>query len=224
MKYNDSVIYVKNGVPIQGIVLTVNGDLLSILYADPESESLAFQGNLARIAQVARSVKPMVDGAMFGWESITPPTMSDVDWRQLIKAGDDRADELEAHIKAATTEPRIVIFGEGLIVSTPGKSNNFPAVILEPASPAGTVGADASANASQDAILPGAVVLEFHGPAGASVLVQDISGLFPTPAEKIDPETSTPNPSEADPTTEVGEPQTTTSEPTQASSETHSEN
>jgi hypothetical protein len=68
----------------------------------------------------------------------------------------------------------VIQFGLGKVVSTVGKSDGFPAVVIEPASPTGEVGADASGNALQDVILAGAVILEFHGDSGAGVLVEDI--------------------------------------------------
>jgi hypothetical protein len=66
-----------------------------------------------------------------------------------------------------------VKFGLGETRSNWGKSNGKPAVILEPISPSGPVGHEAPGS-NDDPLHPETVVLEFHAPEGAEVLVDDI--------------------------------------------------
>jgi hypothetical protein len=66
---------------------------------------------------------------------------------------------------------RTIRFGLGEVVSTPGTSNGFPAVIIEPADIPGMIGADA--NYGKD-LRPMATILEIHGVDGIRVFLEDI--------------------------------------------------
>lgn len=71
--FNDAVLYIRDGKAIPGIVLksqqTTAGELLTILYADPDTgPSLVAQGTCRGIGSIASAVGPMGTGRMFGWK------------------------------------------------------------------------------------------------------------------------------------------------------------
>lgn len=67
MNFGDSVVYVKDGKPLNALVVKAQGDALNLIYLDPASESFVAQGNTSRLASTAVAVKPLADGAKFGW-------------------------------------------------------------------------------------------------------------------------------------------------------------
>jgi hypothetical protein len=94
-KFNDSVIYIRNGHPIPAIVLksqvTPDGELLTLLYAAPAlGPQLLAQGTTRGIAQVQPAVAPFVKGNLFGWkewgevEPVDPLT-----GEEAVKAADE---------------------------------------------------------------------------------------------------------------------------------------
>ena len=69
-QFNDSVVYVRNGKNVPAIVLksqvTADGELLSLLYADPDKgPGLVAQGTFRGIDLVAAGVAPMAEGKVF---------------------------------------------------------------------------------------------------------------------------------------------------------------
>jgi hypothetical protein len=70
--FNDSVVYVLNGKPIPGTVLksipSEGGELLTLLYADPEGEKQIAAGSTRYVGQIASMVKPLTEGSRFGWK------------------------------------------------------------------------------------------------------------------------------------------------------------
>ncbi len=68
---------------------------------------------------------------------------------------------------------KVVQLGLGLVISNWGTYKGKPAVFLEPAETPGNVG-DLAPVSPTDSVLPGSVILQFHGDSGAKVLLEDI--------------------------------------------------
>jgi hypothetical protein len=73
--FGDSVVYVKNGKPVQAIVLKSqqgpDGETLAVLYADPDKgPQLVAQGTFRGIDLVASNVTPIAEGKAFGWKEL----------------------------------------------------------------------------------------------------------------------------------------------------------
>lgn len=87
MQYGDAVIYVRDGQSLNALVAqsfqTEDGEILNLIYLDPDARALGNQ-RMANFVQSAFSVKPLVEGAKFGWESVyakpseAPKTPGDV--------------------------------------------------------------------------------------------------------------------------------------------------
>jgi len=86
--FNDSVIYVKNGVKCSAIVLRSqsqeDGEYLALLYADPNGQTLVNSGQYAKIAQVAFNVRPNKPGSVNHWEDV--PALSDKEISEAVDA------------------------------------------------------------------------------------------------------------------------------------------
>ena len=70
MKYGDSVIYVRDGQPLNALVAqsfqTVDGETLNLIYLAPGVNVIGQR--MVNLLQSAFSVKPLADGAKFGWK------------------------------------------------------------------------------------------------------------------------------------------------------------
>lgn len=95
--FNDSVVYVLNGKPIPGTVLksipSEGGELLTLLYADPEGEKQIAAGSTRYVGQIASMVKPLSEGSQFGWKD------SDAD-AEIAGLKKDSADLSEQFLEA----------------------------------------------------------------------------------------------------------------------------
>jgi len=79
-KFGDAAIYVKDGKPLNALVVKSNAgavETLNLLYLDPSSESFVGQGNASRLVSSAVDVKPLAEGAKFGWTPLSAPEQLD---------------------------------------------------------------------------------------------------------------------------------------------------
>ena len=113
-KYGDLVIYVRNNVPVNALVIQsqqqADGEHLTVLYLDPALASPLLGGSQVDRATATAFVTPLVEGKTFGWKDIEA-TADAAQVKTLTHERDGarlRIEQLEgelAALKAKTPDP-----------------------------------------------------------------------------------------------------------------------
>jgi len=72
---------------------------------------------------------------------------------------------------------KVVRIGLGEVTSNWGTFDGLPALFLEPISPAGKVG-ELAPGEQKNSVVPGSVILQFHGTGGGEVVISDIQSCI----------------------------------------------
>ncbi len=116
MQYGDVVTYVKDGKPLNAIVVKSSGDILSLIYLDPTSESMTHQGNLSRVVSTAIGVRPLSEGATFGWQGKDYPLSHE----EEVKLADEVFGMIEPGFPESPHAIETKTYSDGTTATGPG--------------------------------------------------------------------------------------------------------